>query len=855
MAEEQIEIAKQMPLFSEGMPEDNLQVESFGDDVLIGDPAMDEFEEQETQFDQNLAEVIDENELKRKASSLLRFYELDESARSEWKSRYESGLKTLDPDGGLQESEEIRASRGLSTIVHPLIAEAATQFNARAVAELYPSGGPVKTTIVGEASEEVEEQARRVREFMNYQITEEMPEYFPDLDQMLFQLPLVGSTFKKVWWDVNLDRQCSQFVKAEDFVVAPESKDLQTSPRYSHLIRMPRNDYNRYVESGYYLSVKYSGSSLDPAGSVTKDIEGVDPSADDSEDEIITLIEMHVYEAFDGVDGMSSEDEEIVALPYVVTIDYDSERIVSIRRNWEEQDEDKKKLDWFVSYKFLPGTGFYGFGLYHMIGGLGKAATGALRALLDSAAFANMQGGFKLKGRVSGGDIEVNPGEFVDLEATVDDVGKAVMPLPFKEPSATLFQLMGFVVDAGRRFAATADLNVGDVNPNAPVGSTVALIEQGSKSFSAIHKRLHHSQGQEFRMLARLNADNLPEQMEFSASGQDSVIYAVDFDEKVDVIPVSDPNIFSTAQRIAQAQAVMEMARSAPELHDLYEAYKRMYEAIRIPNIDEVLKAPEEASRLDPIDENMSVMYGKAIKAFPEQDHDSHIMVHMQFLNDPSLAGNPTMGSQVAPILLSHIAEHIALLYRTRMQASIGVPLPEVPNLRDPKFKFEDIDPELDMIISSRAAQVVQQAPQMQPIQAIAGAQQQQQQDPLQYAQQLAQLEAQALQQRTQSEIAADQAKAQSDIQIDQAKAQSDMQIDQVKTNQALEAKIIELQAQLQIEREKNAMNMQMEREKNAADLQMDREKNAADLQMDREKNAADIQLDREKSINEGEIL
>jgi hypothetical protein len=850
MAEEQLGIPRQLPLFSEGAPADDLMVENFGEDVLIGDPDLDGLEEQETQFDQNLAEVIDENELKRKSSTLLRFYELDESARSEWKRRYESGLKTLDPEGGLQESEEIRASRGLSTIVHPLIAEAATQFNARAVAELYPSGGPVKTTIVGEATEEVEEQARRVRDFMNYQITEEMPEYFPDLDQMLFQLPLVGNTFKKVWWDVNLNRQCSQFVKAEDFVVAPESKDLQTSPRYSHLIRMPRNDYNRYVEAGYYLSVKYSGSSIDPAGNTTKDIEGVDPSADDSEDEIITLIEMHVYETFDGVDGMSSEeDDEVVALPYVVTIDYDSERIVSVRRNWEEQDETQQRLDWFVSYKFLPGTGFYGFGLYHMIGGLGKAATGALRALLDSAAFSNMQGGFKLKGRVSGGDIEVNPGEFVDLEATVDDVGKAIMPLPFKEPSGTLFQLMGFMVDAGRRFAATADLNVGDVNPNAPVGSTVALIEQGSKSFSAIHKRLHNSQGQEFRMLAKLNADNLPEQIEFSASGQDTIIYAADFDDRIDVVPVSDPNIFSTAQRIAQAQAVMEMARSAPELHDLYEAYKRMYEAIRIPNIDEVLKPPEEAPRLDPIDENMTVMYGKAIKAFPEQDHDSHIMVHMQFLNDPSLAGNPTMGSQVAPILLSHIAEHIALLYRTRMQASIGVPLPDVPNLRDPKFQFQDIDPELDMIISSRAAQVVQQAPQMQPIQAIAGQQQQQQQqDPLQYAQQLAELEAQSLVQRTQSEIASDQAKAQSDIQIDQAKAQSDIQIDQIKANKDLEAKIVELQAELQIEREKNAMQMQMEREKNAADLQMDREKSAADLQMEREKNAAEIQLDREQS-------
>ena len=285
------------------------------------------------------------------------------------------------------------------------------------------------------------------------------------------------------------------------------------------------------------------------------------------------------------------------------------------------------------------------------------------------------------------------------------------MPLPFKEPSGTLFNLLGLIVQAGQRFASTADLNVGDVNPNAPVGSTVALIEQGSKSFSAIHKRLHYSQGQEFKMLARLNAEYLPESFNFAVAGASETVYAADFNERIDIIPVSDPNIFSTAQRIAQAQAILEMARSAPQLHDLYEAYKRMYEAIRIPNIQEVLKEPAEAARLDPIDENMSIMYGKPIKAFPEQNHDAHIAVHTQFLSDPSLAGNPAARG-LQPVLIAHIAEHIALLYRQRMEAGIGMPLPNLPNIRDPKFKFEDIDPQLDMLISQRAAQVVQQAPQ-----------------------------------------------------------------------------------------------------------------------------------------------
>jgi hypothetical protein len=820
MAKEPLSTQPNVVPFSDTMAGDDFQVEVLNDDeVLIGDPSLDEVDETETSFGENLAEEMDDKELSQIASELVHSYESDKDARSEWEYRYKEGLETLDPNGGMAEEENKRATRGLSTVVHPMIAEAATQFNAKAIAELYPSGGPVKTVIVGDPSEEMEEQAKRVKDYMNYQITQEMPEYFPDLDQMLFQLPLVGHTFKKVWWDANLDRQCSQFVKAEDFIVSPDSKDLYTSPRYSHVIRMPRNDYNKYVKAGYYLPSKYTGNDTDPSGDIGSEIEGVDPYGDESTDEVMTLIEMHTYYTFDGIDGGEDDDDDnVIALPYVITIDYDADKVVSIRRNWDEDDEKQKRRDWFVSYKFLPGTGFYGFGLYHMIGGLGKAATGSLRALLDSAAFANMQGGFKLKGRVTGGELQINPGEFADLDATVDDVNKAIMPLPFKEPSATLFNLMNAITDAGRRFASTADLNVGDVNPNAPVGSTVALIEQGSKAFSAIHKRLHYSQGQEFKLLAKLNAEYLPESFEFAQSGISTTMYAKDFDNRIDVIPVSDPNIFSTSQRIAQAQAVLQMAQSAPQLHDQYEAYKRMYEAIRISNIDEVLMKPELASRVDPITENMSLMYGKPIRAFPEQDHDSHIAVHMQFIQDPSLAGNPgAMAMQ--PLIIAHIAEHIALLYRQRMEAAIGIGLPSMPDIRDPKFKFEDIEPELDMMISQRAAEVVAKAPQMQaikPLVDMAKAQSQQQQNPLQYAQQLAQLEAESLKARTQVQIEADKAKAQQNMQIRQAEAQQDLQIDQAKLNAELQAKMAKLELELQMEREKNQIKIQQELIKNA---------------------------------------
>ena len=806
--------------FADAMPSDTFEIEDIGNnEVLVGDPSLDVVEETQSDFDENLAEQIDAKELVKIASDLITSYEADKEARSDWEYRYKQGLETVDTHGGQEEEENQRATRGLSNVVHPMIAEAATQFNAKAIAELYPSGGPVKTVIVGDPSEEVEEQARRVKDFMNYQITQEMPEYFPDLDQMLFQLPLVGHTFKKVWWDANLDRQCSQFVKAEDFVVSPESKDLYTSNRYTHIIRMPKNDFNKYVKAGFYLPSKYNGDDIDPSGDIGSEIEGVDPYGDSS-DEMMTLLEVHSYQTFDGIDGGNEDEENLVSLPYVVTIDYDSEAIVSVRRNWNEEDEQQKRRDWFVSYKFLPGTGFYGFGLFHMIGGLGKAATGALRALLDSAAFANMQGGFKLKGRVTGGELQINPGEFADLDATVDDVNKAIMPLPFKEPSNTLFNLMTAITDAGRRFASTADLNVGDVNPNAPVGSTVALIEQGSKSFSAIHKRLHYSQGQEFKLLSKLNAEYLPESFQFSIGGTSQTIFAKDFDDRIDVIPVSDPNIFSTAQRIAQAQAVLTMSQQSPQLHDVYEAHKRMYEAIRINNIDEILKKPDEASRIDPVSENMSLMYGKSIRAFPEQDHESHIAVHLQFAQDPSLAGNPGAAG-MQPLLIAHIAEHIALLYRQKMEAGIGMALPMLPNLRDPKFRFEDIDPQLDMMISQRAAEVVAKSPEMDAIAPLAQMmqrqqQQQQQNNPLQYAAQLAKLEADALKARTEVQIQADQAKAQQKLAISEAEAKQDLQIEQAKLQQDLQAKVAKLELELQIEREKNAIKLQQEINENA---------------------------------------
>ena len=812
--------------FSPGNPEDSLEVEELPDgDVLVG--AQEIFEDSDQgNFDQNIVEQLDTRTLNSVASELIDYYESDRAGRSEWEERYKEGLKTLDIDGNLVDDDEDRAIRGLSQVVHPLIAEAATQFQARAISELYPAAGPVKSIIIGDPNDELEEQASRVSDYMNYQITEEMTEFFPDLDKMLFHLPLVGQTFKKIWYDPSMERLTARFVQAEDFVVSPDSTDLKTSPRYTQVIKLSRNDYNKFVQSGYYEPLgEYVSSGDIEDTSTIEEIEGISSYDADRDDGTVVLLEVHTYHSFDGIDDADSSDPDAVASPYVITIDQTTETIVSIRRNWQEDDEKREKREWFVEYKFLPGLGFYGFGLYHMIGGLGKVATGSLRALLDSASFSNMQGGFKLKGRVPGGEMEIAPGEFLDLDATVDDVKKAVMPLPFKEPSGTLFNLLRFLVDAGQRVAGIADLNVGEANNNAPVGTTIALIEQGSKIFSAVHKRLHVSQGKEFRLMSDLNGMHLDDEVNFARAGAAQIIRREDFDDRIDIIPVSDPNIFSSTQRIAQAQAVLQMAQSAPQLHNMYEAYKRMYDAIRIHDIDQILVEPVEAARLDPVDENMAVLLGKPIKAFVDQDHDSHIAVHLQFIQDPTLGGNPG-AAQLQPVLIAHIAEHIAFLYRLRMQKAVGmsgVQMPPLPDIRDPNFKFDDVPPEVDNAIAERAAQVVQESPQMAPIKGItdmAQQQQQGQQNPLEYARQLAELEAQALKVRTEAEIQAQQAKAQSDMAIDQAKAQQNLEAQMMKMQTDIDGKIAKLEAELQIARQKAQADIQREETKVSAEIQ-----------------------------------
>jgi hypothetical protein len=795
--------------------------------ILIGE-ATDEVEEpQLREFDDNIAPTLDPDTLAEIASKIREEFDDDQQGRAEWLSVYEEGLSSITGED-LTADASGRADRNLTEVTHPLIAEASTQFQARAIGELFPAQGPVGSNVIGETTEELQEQAHRTAAFMNYQVMEEMEEYFPDMDQMLFHLPQVGHTFKKSWFDPTLKRITSRFVRAEDFVVEAGAIDLYTAGRYSQVLRVPRNDYDDYVAENYYLPIPSDSPAIDPT--TDQDIEGVNPGilTDSSQ---VELIECHKY--------LTIEEDD--RRPYVVTMAQATDTIVSIRRNWEEGSNSYKKQVWFTSYKFLPGVGFYGFGLYHVIGGLGKAATGALRSLLDAAAFANMQGGFKLKGRLRGGEIEISPGEFADIDSAVDDINKAIMPLPFKEPSQTMMQLLTFVVETGKRFANTADMNISDANQNTPVGTTVALLEENSRVFSAIHKRLHYSQKQEFKIIAKLNSIYLPSRYPFKVKGGDQYVLRDDFDDRIDIVPVSDPATFSSTQRIAQAQAMLQMAQSAPQYHNLHAALKRMYEAIRVPNYEQVLIDPAATQRLDAVAENVNLMHNRPIKAFEDQDHTAHMKVLDDWFNRlPQQAQQLYMQSYA-----SHRAEHMALYYRAQIQAQMAAEMPPLPDFHDQGSQAPKVDAELDRKISQAAAVIVNSQPQ-QPIgpemQGGAGGAAEAAQDPLAAAKMLAEAEAMSIQAKTQADIQAKQAKAQSDMQIAQMKAQFEMQQKQQEAQLDMQIEQIKIQAKAEEARMNAAFSAETDQAKAKAEVELMWQKAQAEIQIAREKAEAQLQ-------------
>ena len=620
----------------------------------------------QTGFDMNIAEVLDDDTLNEISSDLRQAHEDDKSSRKDWEDSYKKGLDLL----GFKYEEQSQPFQGASAVTHPMLAEAITQFQAQAYRELLPANGPVSTQIVGKVNRAKEEQAQRVKEFMNYQIMHVMEEYDPDMDSLLFYLPLSGSAFKKIYYDAGLGRAVSKFIPSDDLYVPYHTTDLETAERITHVIRRTENDIRKLQVSGFYrdvdLKIYEDETALQEKENKLAGMTKV------QRNEEYQLLEMHVELNIKGIDA-----DDGIKVPYIVTIDEGSNKVLSIYRNYKEDDPRMKKTQYFVHYKFLPGFGFYGFGLIHMLGGLSRTATSALRQLLDAGTLSNLPAGFKARGlRIRDDDSPLQPGEFRDVDAPGGSLREGLVPLPYKEPSGTLFQLLGFCIEAGSRFAAIADQKIGDAaQAGAPVGTTMALLERGSRIMSAIHKRLHYAQRIEFKLLAKIFAEDLPQAYPYALSGEGmQMMKAEDFSPEIDIIPISDPNIFSISQRVTLAQTQLQLAQADPASHNMYEAYRRMYQALGVKDIDVLLPVPSGPQPTDPGMENAGALGGGSLTAFRGQNHGAHISAHRAFFASVLVRNNP----QVMLILQAHIMEHVSIESREEAEDDIAKQMEEV---------------------------------------------------------------------------------------------------------------------------------------------------------------------------------
>ena len=672
-------------------------------------------EETADDFYKNLAEDMDDTVLSRMAGSLIQDYRKDKVSRQDWEQTYTQGLDLL----GFKYTDQTRPFQGASGVTHPLLAESVTQFQAQAYKELLPPEGPVRTQVVGAATRETVEQAKRVENFMNYMLMEEMQEYTPEFDQLLFYLPISGSTFKKIYYDEIMQRAVAKFIPAQDLVVPYYATDLKDCERITHVIKMSDNEVLKKQRAGFYRDIELSVKRPEDSSLKQKldEIEGVKPAGDTEFQH--NILEMHVdldLEEYEKNPDRTKKNKNI-KIPYIVTIDEGSQEILSIYRNYDPEDELMKRTEYFVHYKFLPGLGFYGFGLIHMIGGLSRTATSALRQLLDAGTLANLPAGFKSRGiRIRDDDQPFQPGEFRDVDAPGGNIKDQFQLLPFKEPSPTLFQLLGFCVQAGQRFASIADMQLGEDSANRAVGTTIALLERGSRVMSAIHKRIYYTMKQEFNLLADVFATYLPPVYPYAVTGADRLVKVEDFDDKVDVIPVADPNIFSMAQRFTLAQTQLQIAQSNPQMHDLREAYRRVYEAIGTREIDLLMPPPQEPFAQDPALENAKALKMELLQVFPEQDHDAHISAHGAFIQSRMIQINP----MVYALLQGHISDHISF----KAQGEVGAMIAESEEMnmmaqQDPAgFEIQ-----FNSMVAKRIAELTTQL-----IQAEGGTQQQ---DPL----------------------------------------------------------------------------------------------------------------------------
>jgi len=732
----------------EGAPEIEIVAEGDGGVTVDFDPS--DMRGDSDDFYANLAEEIPDRELSAIASDLLSAYDSNRASRQEWEDTYKNGLELL----GFNYEERTMPFRGASGVTHPLLAEAATQFQAQAFNELLPSSGPVRTVVLGKDTREKQDQAKRVKQFMNYYITNVMEDYTPDMDQMLFYLPLAGSTFKKVYYDEGLGRAISKFVPAENLVVPYDTADLDSCPNITQVVRMDLNDLRKKQIAGIYLDIDVIPSQGEVTG-VRNEIDRIDGFEPNQIDYDCTLLECHVDLDLSGYEELDDDGETTgIKVPYIVTISQDNGQILSIRRNYAEDDERKRKINYFVHYKFLPGFGFYGLGLIHTIGGLARSATSSLRQLIDAGTLSNLPAGFKARGlRIRDDDDPLQPGEFRDVDAPGGAIRDSLMPLPFKGPDQTLFNLLGFVVQAGQRFATITDMKVGDGNQDAAVGTTIAMLEQGSRVMSAVHKRLHYAMRLEFKILARVMSESLPQEYPYSVAGDDSSVMAKDFDDRVDIVPVSNPNVFSQAQRIALAQTKLQLAGAAPELHNMHEIYRDMYEALGVTDVERIMQSlPDSEPRpTDPAQENINALEAIQLNAFTGQDHQSHIMAHLVFGASPMVA-------QMAPVAISlqkHIMEHVKVQAEEQAMAQMQ----QVPG---------GDEGQMEMQYQAMVAQLVAQG--MQQVKEMSGQLTGQGPDPL------IQLKEKELEIKSQAE--------QADAQIDQAKLQLDAQNQQMRAEQ-----------------------------------------------------------------------
>ena len=614
-------------------------------------------------FNVNLAESMDERTLGSMARELIAEYKKDKTSRKDWEDAYIKGLDLL----GTKYQEVTKPFKGASGVTHPLLAESVTQFQAQAYKELVPSDGPVRTQVVGLVTPATEQQADRVKDYMNYLLMEEMEDYTTDMDQMLFYLPLSGSTFKKIYFDAMLDRPVSKFIPAEDLVVPYYASDLKDCERITHVIKMTQNEVTKKMAAGFYRDIELIESNTEPDDVQKKlnQLEGIKRTGDDY---LHTILEMHVDLNLDDYENFDDRAKKI-KIPYIVTIDEGSGEILSIYRNYRPGDLGYSRIEYFVHYKFLPGLGFYGFGLTHMIGGLSQAATQSLRQLIDAGTLKNLPAGFKSRGiRVRDDDQPIQPGEFRDVDAPGGNIRDQFFNLPFTEPSVTLYNLLGFVVQAGQKFAAITDSNIGNDLQNRAVGTTVALMERGSRVMSGVHKRCYYAMRLEFKILARICGESLPPEYPYDVYGGPRQIKSADFDNRVDILPVADPNIMSMAQRVMLAQNQLQIAQSNPQMHNLHEAYRRVYEALGTKQIEAILKPPpKQPEPLDPAKENARALQMKLLVAFEMQDHDAHIAAHMAFMATRMVQINP----QVYALLQSHISDHVSFKAKAEVRAAM----------------------------------------------------------------------------------------------------------------------------------------------------------------------------------------